>query len=234
LKRKATQPINQKLKTQKMKRTPIIILLLIAAVMLCTAVLFDKCSTGSKTVTPDKEQIIKTEKQVQDADKNYRHANALIKSHSDSLQRELSQTKQKLQFVKTKLHQAEIRIVMLAKKDTTGKSMATQLNDCDSLKDESVLFASLVDSTRILYENNICQLEDLVATKDSQIILCASSYSQLKNLIDENLQRERNLTADLQTAYKQQRKKIIQSKLLAGGFLIMSGFTTTLFINSNK
>ncbi|MBA3972526.1 MAG: hypothetical protein H0X46_10400 [Bacteroidetes bacterium] len=216
-----------------MKRTPVIILLLIAAVMLCTAVLFDKCSTAKKH-KPDKEQNIKTEKQILEVDKNYQQSNDLIKLHSDSLQKELNQTKQKLQVVKARLQQAEIKIVMLAKKDTTGKSVVIQLNDCDSLKDETVLFASLVDSTRILYENNICQLEDLVATKDSQIVICASSYTQMKNLLEDNLQRERNLTTDLQTAYKQQRKKIIQNKLLAAGFLVLSGFTTTLFINSNK
>ena len=216
-----------------MKRTNIIILSLIAAVFLCTAVLFDKCSSANK-LKADKEQITKTEKQVQVVDKTYQNENALIKAHSDSLQKELSQTKKKLQIVKARLHQAEVKIVMLAKKDTTGRSMAMQLNDCDSLKDEAVLFTSLVDSTRILYENNICQLEDLVATKDSQIVICASSYTQLKNLLAENLQRERNLTAYLERAYKQQRRKIFQSKLLAGGFLILSGFTTTLFINSNK
>ena len=96
------------------------------------------------------------------------------------------------------------------------------------------MFANLVDTTQSNYEKNITQLNNLLAVKDSQIVVCAASYSQLKNITDENLQREQKLTEDLNTAYKQQRKNRIQNKFLAAGFLILSGITTTLLINSRK
>jgi hypothetical protein len=91
------------------------------------------------------------------------------------------------------------------------------------------LFASKVDSTQGLYDCAVSRLESMVAIKDSEIVVCRSSYTELKCLMDENLMREQKLTEDLQTVYKQQRRKTLQSKLMAGGFLIMTGITTSLY-----
>lgn len=147
---------------------------------------------------------------------------------------ELKQTQYKLKVAKLKLEQSKFDVVTLAKKDTGGESEVQKLSDCDSLKAQVLAFANLVDSTQTDYEKDISKLNNLLAIKDSQIVVCDSSYSMLKNIADENLQREQKLTEDLNTAYKQQRKNRIQNKFLAAGFLILSGLTTTLLINSRK
>lgn len=214
-----------------MKRVPIIILLTALLVGLC--LLFDKCATN-EIVKPDIEQVKQAEKKVSSIHKNYEQALNKLKVHSDSLQKELTQTQIKLKAVKTKLNQSQHSLVTLIEKDTAGLSIRDRLEDCDSLKAQAVNYVGLVDSTKSAYEKNISQLGNLLATKDTQLLVCRSSYTQLKDLIDENLQRERKLTEDLNTAYKKQRRKVIQNRLLAGGFLILSGITTTLFINANK
>ena len=213
-----------------MKRIPIIIFL--TAFCIGLFLLFDKCSSD-QTLKPDKE-VTQNEKQISSLSKHYQHTIALLQKHSDSLQKELNQTEYKLKVAKLKLQQSKFDVITLVKKDTTGESSLQQLRDCDSLKEQVLLFTSCVDSTQSEYELSITQLDNLLAVKDSQIVICNASYSQLKNITDENLQREQKLTEDLNTAYKQQRKNQIQNKILAAGFLILSGITTTLFINSKK
>ncbi len=217
-----------------MKRTIVIISLLIIAVMLGSIALFHNDKPNVSTVKQDKQLLIKSEQQVKLIDSHYQQDIALLKKRSDSLQSELNQTQVKLQVAKVKLSQSEITVLHFAKKDTTHESVREQLSDCDSLKEQVFAFAGLMDSTRNIYECNITQLRNVVAIKDSELVICKSAYSEMKNLMDENLERERQLTEDLQTAYKQQRRKILQSKLLAGGFLILSGITTTLYLNSKK
>jgi chromosome segregation ATPase len=225
--------INYSLKTNKnMKRIPIVIFL--TALVIGLILLLGTCSDNPQTSGPDKVAIEKTEKQVSSIDTHYQNAISQLQKHSDSLQSELIRTQEKLKIVKFKLNQSQFNVVRFVKKDTVGESIAQQMNDCDSLKQEVEEYVQYVDSTKIIYESNISELQTLVATKDSELVVCKSSYENLQNIVAENLQRERQLTDDLQTAFKQQRKKVIQNKLLAGGFLLLSGLTTTLFIKANK
>lgn len=220
-----------------MKRTIVIISLLIIAVMLGSIVLFHCDNTNTQNVSvikQDKQQLIHSEQQVNLIDKHYQQDMTSLKKRSDSLQSELDQTQIKLKIAKLKLSQSEVNVLHLAKKDTTHESMPQQLDDCDSLKQQVLAFTSLMDSTQSVYESNIMQLQNQVAVRNSELVICRSSYTEMKNLMSDNLERERQLTADLQTAYKQQRRQVLQSKLLAGGFLLLSGITTTLYLNSKR
>lgn len=85
-----------------------------------------------------------------------------------------------------------------------------------------------------VYENKVDLTENLVAIRDSEIVICNRSYSQLKDFIDEQARREQKLTEDLNTLLKQQKKKRLQNRLLAGGMLFISGIATTLFIKSRE
>lgn len=214
-----------------MKRIPIVIFL--TALIIGIFLLFDKCSTD-QTLKPDKTQVIQSEKQVSAVDNHYQKAIASLQKRSDSLENELKQTQYKLKVAKLKLEQSKFDVVKLMKKDTSGLSTEQKLNDCDSLKEEVSDYVVWVDSTQANYESNITQLNNLLAVKDSQIVISSAAYSQLKNIADENLLREQKLTQDLNTAYKQQRKNRIQNKFLAAGFLILSGITTTFLINARK
>lgn len=214
-----------------MKRIPIVIFL--TALIIGIFLLFDKCSTD-QPFKPDKTQLIQSEKQVSAVDNHYQKTIASLQKRSDSLASELKQAQYKLKVAKLKLEQSKFDVVKLVEKDTSGLSTEQKLNDCDSLKEEVSDYVVWVDSTQAGYEKNIDLLNNLLAVKESQIVVCNASYSQLKNITDENLQREQKLTEDMNTAYKQQRKNRIQNKFLAAGFLILSGITTTLLINSRK
>lgn len=214
-----------------MKRVPLIILL--TALIIGLFLLVTTCNT-TENKKPDKTQIIKASEKAERIDESYNKDFNILKSHSDSLQKELSITQSKLKVTKLKLNQSQIALVALAQKKSDTTSIEQFLSDCDSLKAQTLSYVAWVDSTQSSYESNISQLQELVATKDSQIIIGRNVYSDLKNLFDENLLREQKLTADLNTAYKSQRRKVIQNKLLAGGMLILSGIAATLYINAQK
>jgi hypothetical protein len=217
-----------------MKRFPITISFLILITVLCSCVLFDTCSPKASVGKPDMDQVVNAGAQLKAIEEKYQSSLLTLQNRCDSLQTELENSKEKLKGYKFKLGRSQKEVLSLAKKDTSGKTITEQLTDCDSLKIEAIEYATIVDSTVCAYEAAMKGYEDLLATKNEQIIVCDSSFLQVKNLMEENLMRERKLTQDLQTAYKQQRKKAIQNKLLAGGMLILSGITTTLYINSIK
>lgn len=214
-----------------MKRVPLVILF--TALITGLFLLLSTRNTGEK-VKPDKTEINKTEVKAESIDKSYNVAFEKLKTYSDSLQKELSFTQSKLKATKFKLNESQTALVALAEKKSDTLSFEQLLNDCDSLKQQTLLYITWVDSIQTIYDTNIVQLQEIVAIKDSQIVVCNSSYAQLKGLLDENLERERKLTEDLNTAYKSQRRKVLQNKLLAGGMLILSGIATTLYINANK
>lgn len=215
-----------------MKKVPIVIL--ITALCIGLFLLLNTCSNDTEHLKPDKEQIKKAEKEVSLVDNHYREAFTLLKVHSDSLERVLNKTQKQLIATKIKLEQSKFNVVSLIEKDTSGLSVQQKLNDCDSLKEEVSDYVFWVDSTQSNYETTIIQLHNIVAVKDSEIVVCQISYTQLKSISDDNLKRERKLTEDLETAYKQQRKKQIQNKVLAAGFLVLSGLTTSLLIQSRQ
>lgn len=213
-------------------RTPIVIIATAFFIAIC--LMFGTCNPERPTVKLAQKEIINAERQVNAIDKIYHSENRKFETKSDSLEKEIFLIKQKLSVAKNKLLKSEKSLLILAKKDTTGKSTKDQLRDCDTLKSQVFAFTGMVDSMRSGYECSIEKYENLVATKDSEIVICQNSYSALKSITDENLDRERELTKSLQTAYKAQKRKTIQNKLLAGGMLLLSGITTTLYINAKK
>ncbi|MDP3146041.1 MAG: hypothetical protein Q8T03_13330 [Bacteroidota bacterium] len=215
-----------------MKRVPIVILF---TALLTAAILFiGTCNSNPQKDKPDKTELIKSQQKAQSIDNNFKTEFEFLQIKSDSLQKELSLTQSKLKATKFKLNQSQLSLLALAQKQNDTVSVAQQLIDCDSLKTQTLSYVAWVDSVQCQYENNILQLNDLVAIKDSQVVVCKASFLQLKNVLDENFIREQKLTDDLNTAYKSLRKKVIQNKLLAGGMLVLSGIATTLYINANK
>lgn len=215
-----------------MKKVPIVIL--ITALCIGLFLLFSTCSNDPQHLKPDKEQFQNAQHEASLVEEYYQNAFINLKVHSDSLERVLNKTQKQLIATKIKLEQSKFNVVSLIEKDTSGLSVQQKLNDCDSLKEEVSDYVFWVDSTQCDYETTIKQLTNIVAVKDSEIVVCQISYTSLKSITDDNLQREQKLTEDLETAYKQQRKNRIQNKVLAVGFLILSGVTTSLLIQSRQ
>jgi hypothetical protein len=84
------------------------------------------------------------------------------------------------------------------------------------------------------YESKIRLAEGSIAVRDSLLIVCDRAYQDVQGLVQEQAARERQLTDDLNTVLKQQRKKRIQNKVLAVGMLFVAGFTTSLIIKSKQ
>lgn len=215
-----------------MKKVPIVIL--ITAVIIGIFLLFDTCSTTPKPLKPDIALVDLASERVEKIDTHFNEVINKMKTKSDSIERELIKAQHQLIATKIKLQQSKVKLIHLTEKDTSGLTLEQKLKDCDTLRIEINDYVVWVDSTQKHYESAIKQLHNLVALKDSELVICHGSYVNLKSITDENLNRERQLTHDLETAYKQQRKKQTQNKLLLGGFLILTGISTTFFINSKK
>ncbi|MBX3164680.1 MAG: hypothetical protein KF900_09370 [Bacteroidetes bacterium] len=93
---------------------------------------------------------------------------------------------------------------------------------------ENYMAAQLVqDST---CSEVIHALERLVANRDSSVYLYRQNENIFRDLQKEQQERERHLTEQLNIAYKIQKKKNRQNKILASGLLFVSGVASTLIV----
>ncbi|MES2565492.1 MAG: hypothetical protein V4565_01420 [Bacteroidota bacterium] len=105
---------------------------------------------------------------------------------------------------------------------------------CDALKREIVVLNDLINSEDSLCFQSINNLNQSIAIRDSQLVICNRNYQSLFDLQKENRTREQLLTDELNVAYKHNKRKRFESKMLSCGLMIMTGITTTLFIKSQK
>jgi hypothetical protein len=105
---------------------------------------------------------------------------------------------------------------------------------CDTLKKEVIVLNQLSNEQDSLCGLTINSLHQAVAIRDTQIVMCNRTYQSIFDLQKENLKRQQQLADELNTAYKQNKKKRFKSKLLSCGLMIMTGITTALFIKSQK
>lgn len=105
---------------------------------------------------------------------------------------------------------------------------------CDTLKREVIVLNALCNDQDSLCSLSISSLNQAVAVRDSQIVMCNRSYVSMFDIQKDNQQRQMQLANELNTAYKQNRKKRFESKMLTCGLMIMAGITTTLFIKSQQ
>ena len=105
---------------------------------------------------------------------------------------------------------------------------------CDTLRKEVIVLNDLCNAQDSLCSVSINSLNQAVAVRDSQIVMCNRSYQSMFDIQKENQQRQMQLAEELNTAYKQIRKKRFENKMLTYGLMIMSGITTTLFIKSQQ
>ena len=103
----------------------------------------------------------------------------------------------------------------------------------DSIKPLSDKYFAAQAESDSACDSTISTLEQIVANRDSSILLFQKSETNMRDLQREQELRNQILTEELNTAYKSQKKKIIQNKFLAGGLIFISGLTTTLLINQS-
>lgn len=213
-----------------MRRIPIVILI----TALCTGLflVFSTCHDNPPDQKYEKQLLKESAEKINSIHAHYQTQLAHMKRGVDSLSKALSKAEKQLIATQIQLKQKQQRVLKLVESDTSELAVKEKLNNCDSLKLEVKEYVVWVDSTQLHYEKVIKELHQLIALKDSELVVCRVSYTDINQLATDNIERERRLTEALNTAYKSQKRKQLQSKVWMASFLILSGITASFLINT--
>lgn len=167
-----------------------------------------------------KKEIKTSGKLAETVNHEYEKAKQEFSKVADSLKTENQKLNVKLQVTRA----------LLKKQQTVVVSNIP----CDTLRKEVIVLNDLCNAQDSLCSVSISSLNQAVAVRDSQIVMCNRSYQSMFDIQKENQQRQMQLAEELNTAYKANRKKRFENKMLTYGLMIMSGITTTLFIKSQQ
>ncbi len=220
------------MKTEKIK-TAIIILLLACTALLATCE-FSKEPVLENSTLQDTIFLSQWRREKQeklDIIASYEKELGRLQHDNDSMQVLVTQTKLTVSAYRFKANHFETQlktaITNLVSKDTTLST-----DTISPILDSLILTR---DSSDAACDSTINLLENMVANRDSSVLFHRGVEENLRDLGKEQELRNQILTEQLNLAYKNQRKKARQNKILAGGLLILSGITTSiLFTNSLK
>jgi len=167
-----------------------------------------------------KKEITNSGNLAETLQRNFQKAKQEFNKVADSLKTENQKLNVKLQVTRA-----------LLKKQQT---LVTSNIPCDTLRKEVVVLNELSNEQDSLCSLSISSLNQAVAIRDSQIVMCNRTCQSMYDLQKENQQRQMQLADDLKTALKANRKKRFENKMLTCGLMIMTGITTTLFIKSQQ
>jgi hypothetical protein len=112
-------------------------------------------------------------------------------------------------------------------KQLLGKADSThQLPD--SLSALATIYFEAENKNDTACAETIYSLEQVVANRDSTIVVFRQSETNLKDMQKDQQQRIELLTQELDTAYKMQKKKTRRFKMLSGALVFLSGLSTSL------
>ncbi|MFL5763889.1 MAG: hypothetical protein ACJ77K_08120 [Bacteroidia bacterium] len=183
-------------------------------------------SAKEKQTSPVLDSVLKawrTEKAVE----QLKHEKQLtrLQAGKDSLQTILKEKKKALSAYKFQASLLEDQL----------REVLTRVDSSHVWKDS---LAPMADDyfTAELKEDSTCNetiqsLESIAANRDSAIVIYKQNEYSFREIQRQQELQNQLLTEQLNTAYKQQRRKVIQNKFLAGGLIFISGLTTTLLLN---
>ena len=158
--------------------------------------------------------------QIDNAHKKYQQQIKQYELKTDSLSKQNKDLSFRLNNARKLLKQQQTKVVSII--------------PCDTLKQEVLVLNGLTNNVDSLCTESINSLNQSIAIRDTQLTFCNRNYQSLFDLQKENRIREQQLTDELKVAYKQNKRKRFESKMLSAGLMIMTGITTTLFIKSQK
>lgn len=167
-----------------------------------------------------KKEITNSSNLAETLQRNFQKAKQEFNKVADSLKTENQKLSVKLQITRTLLKKQQ--------------KLVTSNIPCDTLRKEVVVLNRLSNEQDSICSLNINSLNQAVAIRDSQIVMCSRTYQSMYDIQKENQQRQMQLAEDLKTALKANRKKRFENKMLTCGLMIMTGITTTLFIKSQQ
>jgi len=149
----------------------------------------------------------------------YENEIAVLSEKNADLRTEAEKSKLSLSAYRLKANvlEAELKTAIAAGDTTHLQSLS------ESYFESRVKTDSLCDST-------ISKLDSIVANRDSVIVIQNLAADNSKELQKQQEVQVQLLTDALNTAYKVQRKKVMQSRLVAFGTMFIAGAVTTVVI----
>lgn len=214
--------------------------LLAGFILVLIIVLLSKCHHGKQQHSDDNpvlyqdtvflSQWRKERKEKEILVKAFEHKIASLKAQNKILRQAVNQSKQKLGNYRTQADsldsQVQRTVYRFAQKDSSiADTLVPLIQNLSAIRDSS---DSQCDTT-------ISLLEKTILNRDSTVLFQKQIENQLRDFNKEQALQNAYLTSQLNNAYKQQKKKSRQNKLLSGGILLLSGITAgVLIINSKR
>ena len=167
-----------------------------------------------------KKQMQFENNQIDDSHKKYQQQIKQYEFKTDSLSKKNKDLSFRLNSARVLLKQQQTKVVSNI--------------PCDTLMQEVLVLNGLINNADSMCIENINSLNQSIAIRDTQLIFCNRNYQSIFDLQKENRIREQQLTDELKIAYKHNKRKRFESKMLSAGLMIMTGITTTLFIKSQQ
>lgn len=199
----------------------IIVALLIVMASLVTCEVTSNSVSNSRAV-PDTTLLNQWKAEKVVLVKHYEAKLCALKVVQDSMQQQVTEKKGQLAA-----SQAKTRALQSELQKTFAQHDSSSLVALPALAD-SLSSSCTEDNT--LCDQTIQSLEHELATKDSSIAVAALMSQSLKDELAIQDSEVRALTAQLNVQQKSARRSVIKSKLLAGGFLVLSGVTSSLLL----
>jgi hypothetical protein len=209
-------------------KTAIVSLILFCVCLLATCE-FTK-QTGSSTNANSTDTLflnqIKREKvEKQNLITSYEKRIDKMQKSKDSLLHEVSEKKQSISALRFKVKYFEDQL-----KESISKTDTQSVNVSEGLLDSLVITENKSDTA---CDETIHTLEKVVSNRDSVIAFHQQVEINLRAIQKNQELNTTYLTEQLNAALKADRKKTRQNRLLAGGLLILSAFSSALLLTQH-
>lgn len=205
----------------------IIIALLFCVAVIGTCTLVQHPTDTSPHPIRDNTFVNQWKKEKAELQVKYETKITTLQTQKDSLQNIVREKKKALAVYQNKAIYLQNQL-----KEALVKANSSRLFSDSLMPIATDYFATQAQSDSSCNET-IRALEQVATNRDSSIVMYKQAETNLRDLQKEQALREQLLTDQLNTAYKSQRRKIIQNKFLASSLLLLSGFTTTLLITQS-
>lgn len=158
-------------------------------------------------------------------DSAYQKQYLLLKREKDSLIHLVSEKKKALAIYRYKSNELEQQLRTVIVKADSSKVLN------DSITPLADLYFTIQHEKDSACNESIRALEVVGFRQDSVIMFQNLEKDNLRALQKEQEQKEIYLTKQLNTAYKQQKRDVLKSRVLTGTLILISGFTSALLIN---
>ena len=202
----------------------ILLALLFILTMISTCNIVRAFRPQASTSQTDTVMFNRLQKQRADLEKKYTLQISQLEIQNDSLKSTVQEKKKAL--IASRLNTSALRDQL--NRVITEASVATISPDSLQLAVNNYYNAQAQSDTAC--DQTIQSLQLALINRDSTIALHNVAEVNLKDLQKDQELRVRLLTDELNTAYKTQRKKVRQNRLLTFGMVFISGITTTLLV----